>query len=975
MRTYRCSYTCACLLAALTMLLPAAAHAATIYVAAGGNLQAAINAADPGDTILLEPGATFVGTFTLPVHGGTSYITIRSAADDELLPSASTRMSPEYAQHLPKIRSSTTMAALSVKPGAAYWRLMLLEFQANVKGQGDIVRLGESSSTTLDQVPHHLYLDRLYIWGDPVHGQKRGIALNSSDTVIVNSHISGMRAVNQDSQAIAGWNGPGRYRIENNYLEAAGEVFMLGGSDPAIVGLTPSDVVFSRNLLTRPLSWREPIIPAPANVRPSAAGGGALPAGTYAYRVVARRVVGTELSRSAATAEVAVTAPAGASITLSWDAVPGASEYLVYGRTPGAHNQYWKVSATSFVDTGAPGAAGTPSSQGTVWQVKNLLELKHARNVLIEHNVMTNNWAQAQNGTAILISPRNQNGACTWCVVEQVTLQYNVVRHVGAGIKISGYDDERQSLQTNNIVVRHNEFSDVSRQTWGGLGYVVVLLSGARAVTIDHNTLIAPDGPGLVTVDNAPMEAFVFTNNVGRHNTYGVKGTNMASGNGTIAYYFPGGDIRRNVIAGAKASSYPADNLFPTVADFEAHFSDYAGGDFTLVPGSDWAGAGTDGRDLGADLRGGGRDADSGVTVPPVVLVTSALPDGTVRAPYGYALQAEGGLGAFVWRLSAGMLPAGLALSTAGVITGEPAGAGTSLFEITVADAGDPSRFSARTLSLVIAPPPNRAPAVSLAPISGPVPVGATVVFDAEAWDADGTVTRVDFLVGGLPAGSAAGPDFVMPWVVPTSGVFTVTAVAWDDVNTPAASLPIEVAARSEVVIYASDVVRMEGEYQLVADATAAEGYRLANRDQYQARIETAVADPSTYAEFTFYAEAGRPYQLWMRGKAQRNHYTNDSVHVQFDGVEYAQIGTTGSVIVNLEEDGGAGILEWGWQDTGYGWGVLGEPITFVTTGLQRVRIQPREDGLSIDQIVLSPERYFAMSPGTLKQDATIVAR
>jgi nitrous oxidase accessory protein NosD len=47
--------------------------ASTIRVAAGGNLQAALDAAQPGDVILLPPGATFLGNFVLRVKSGSSF--------------------------------------------------------------------------------------------------------------------------------------------------------------------------------------------------------------------------------------------------------------------------------------------------------------------------------------------------------------------------------------------------------------------------------------------------------------------------------------------------------------------------------------------------------------------------------------------------------------------------------------------------------------------------------------------------------------------------------------------------------------------------------------------------------------------------------------------------------------------------------------------------------------------------------------
>ena len=78
---------------------------------------------------------------------------------------------------------------------------------------------------------------------------------------------------------------------------------------------------------------------------------------------------------------------------------------------------------------------------------------------------------------------------------------------------------------------------------------------------------------------------------------------------------------------------------------------------------------------------------------------------------------------------------------------------------------------------------------------------------------------------------------------------------------------------------------------------------------------------------------------------------------------------------MNLEDCSGCGLSGWGWQDNGWGIGVAGPHITFTTTGTHTLRIQTREDGISIDQIVLSPSRFLAQSPGALKNDTNIYPR
>jgi hypothetical protein len=153
------------------------------------------------------------------------------------------------------------------------------------------------------------------------------------------------------------------------------------------------------------------------------------------------------------------------------------------------------------------------------------------------------------------------------------------------------------------------------------------------------------------------------------------------------------------------------------------------------------------------------------------------------------------------------------------------------------------------------------------------------------------------------------------------------------------------------------------------------------NPDAALPKVSTALAAPTDFFELTFTAEANRPYRLWLRARAQKDAYNNDSVSVQFSGsVDQAgapvfRIGTTGGIPIVLEDCGGCGVSGWGWQDNGYGIGVLGPTITFGSGGVQTIRIQRREDGISIDQIVLSPVTYLGTSPGATKNDTRILPR
>src|SRR5207245_1247796 len=243
---------------------------------------------------------------------------------------------------------AAAVPVVSTAPRAHHYRLLGIEIHP-LEGTYvfNLVQLGSTWGTAAS-LPHHLVFDRCYIHGDPVRGARRGIALNSADTAIIDSYLSDFKEAGADSQAIAGWDGPGPFKIVNNHLEGAGEDLIFGGADPSIPDLVPSDIEIRGNYLTKPLSWRK----------------------------------------------------------------------------------------------------GDAAFEGTPWTVKNLLELKNARRVLIEGNLLEHCWPDGQDGFAVLFTVRDQNGRAPWSSVEDVTFRRNVVRHAGSGINILGRDDNHPSRQT-----------------------------------------------------------------------------------------------------------------------------------------------------------------------------------------------------------------------------------------------------------------------------------------------------------------------------------------------------------------------------------------------------------------------------------------------------------------------------------------------------------------------------------------------
>jgi hypothetical protein len=464
----------------------------TIQVPAGGNLQAAIDAAQPGDTIVLAAGALYRGQFVLRAKPGGSYITIRSSAADSALPADGVRVSPGNASQLAKVQGGVAGApAISTEPGAHHYRLMFLEMVSTYR-DNQIVEIGAGGvdQDTLDEVPHHIVIDRCYIHGDAVNGQKRGIMLNAASAWVINSYISDIKSTGFEAQGINSSNGPGPFTITNNYIEAAGENVLFGGSDPSIPDLVPSDILIANNHIKKQPAWR-----------------------------------------------------------------------------------------------------------GQGYTVKNLLEFKNAQRVIVDNNLLEYCWLEGQQGHAIVLTPRNQDGGAPWAVVQHVQVTNNVVRHVAAGFNILGTDDTNPTRTlTNDITVRNNLFLDVSASAWGGSGVLMTIQGGANIV-FDHNTLFT-DGTSFVIADSAPVSGFVFTNNIVPDNLWGLIGADAAPGNGSLARYFPGATFTNNAIINASAGAYPSGNYFPATVG-NVGFVNMSGGDYRLAASSPYAHTSTTGGAIG----------------------------------------------------------------------------------------------------------------------------------------------------------------------------------------------------------------------------------------------------------------------------------------------------------------------------------------------------------------------------------------
>ena len=168
----------------------------TIPVRAGDNLQAKLDDAKPGDTLVLDAGATWIGNFTLPAKSGAGWITIRSSQESKL-PGPGQRVSPAAAPAMPKILTPNGTGAINASDGSHGWRLVGLEVSVVPTWQSTVYQLlsiGSGSADwgkrrPTDVVTSRIIVERCYIHGSPTQKVRRGILANAKDMRIADSWI------------------------------------------------------------------------------------------------------------------------------------------------------------------------------------------------------------------------------------------------------------------------------------------------------------------------------------------------------------------------------------------------------------------------------------------------------------------------------------------------------------------------------------------------------------------------------------------------------------------------------------------------------------------------------------------------------------------------------------------------------------------------------------------------------------------
>jgi hypothetical protein len=489
-----------------------------IRVPAGSGLQNAINAARPGDELLLAPGATYLGNFYLPNKGVLNgWITIRTDLPDATIGNPGTRMTPSRAAsaRLARIVTPSIQSAIYTTIGANHYRFTGVEIAtaSSVSDINALVRLGDNTSAqnSLAAMASYLVFDRTYIHGAPNTQLRRCVMMNSGTTAVIDSWLGDCHSNLADSQAIVGWNGSGPYLIQNNHLEAGTEVVTFGGGGVTIPNVSPSDITLRGNHIMRPASWKG------------------------------------------------------------------------------------------------------------VWQAKNLIESKHARRLLIEGNVIENNWKDAQAGFAFVLKSENQNRDTPWTQTTDVTIRYNRIRNTGSVFNLAANPSGAPAVSAGRMVITDNTIENVNVGQYTGEGRTLQLLGGLYDIVMMHNTVVSANGSTsmAITFGALPIiQRLTVHSNVLHHGGYGIKGAATSEGTASIKAFSSSWVVTNNAIAmGGTASAYPSANYFP--ASFSnIGFVNFSGGDYRLASTSPYLNKGYDGRDIGADIAQLNAETKGAVVAP-----------------------------------------------------------------------------------------------------------------------------------------------------------------------------------------------------------------------------------------------------------------------------------------------------------------------------------------------------------------------
>jgi len=524
---------------------------------AGDNLQAAIDSAKCGDTLKLQAGAVFQGLFRLPAKScdDSQWIVLRTDTLDENLPPEGSRLTPCYAgvaslparPGYPCPNPRKVMAKIEFGGRGTNGPLLFLTGANHYRFVGlEITRTDSPVSVTAlaavneGGTAHHVIFDRVWVHGTAQSETRRGVALSWMTYVgVVDSYFSDFHCVAKSGSC--------------------------------------------------------------TDAQTMSAGGGDYPEGPF-------KIVNNFLEAS------------GENITFGGRQAKTTPTDIEIRRNHLFKPMIWMP--------GQPGFVG--GFDGNPFIVKNHFELKNAQRVLFEENLLENCWGGfSQTGFSILLTPQSQANGCPTCVVTDVTIRFVKIVNVGSVFQIANTlaDTGGSSLDGGRYSIHDilaDEVRGKERQGFGLFAMIMSISPLLHDVRIEHVTSSSVPRYILSILATNPrkMYNFTFANNIlssdqaievgsaggGEKNcSFNAERQGPA---GVFKNCFDNSNFTHNIIAGG--ANWPSGNIL--VKDFGATgvriTHENSLNQFHLCrvkeegckKPSPAIGAGTDGKDIGADL-------------------------------------------------------------------------------------------------------------------------------------------------------------------------------------------------------------------------------------------------------------------------------------------------------------------------------------------------------------------------------------
>lgn len=173
-----------------------------------------------------------------------------------------------------------------------------------------------------------------------------------------------------------------------------------------------------------------------------------------------------------------------------------------------------------------------PEWQQQLVGVKSRLELKAGRRVLIENNVVEYVWGgHGQDGFAISLTVRNQDGRAPYSTIEDIVIQHNTFQHAAGAINILATDNQHPSQRLARVTFSANSFFDIDPKKYTGSPKLIQIGAGPLSLSLTGNTFdAAVNSTSTIYFYGAMADDLTVTLNTFPKTKYGVFGDGASTG-------------------------------------------------------------------------------------------------------------------------------------------------------------------------------------------------------------------------------------------------------------------------------------------------------------------------------------------------------------------------------------------------------------------------------------------------------------